>query len=627
MAGTARTAPTTVQAPSAIYAVGAVNGKVGKGAGILLRTIVVIFRLVLIGVPIAIGMWIWRIIDALTSGQQPKQTAETDADRLASATAGLSGREGSASAFDLQAASVGMALIWLQARASDPQLQPGWVNRRVEQLEFLDTRAVRWKVSIDFIVPEGAPSVRLGNETFHLVPVTSLAKANLVAFNLRDEESAAVWMPTSQQTTHYLVSALVHWASQDLGIAPQEVPSALVTDLEQILTADPLGFRSRPPALLAAAALIDANRSYRRAARTFTAVRLQLEGTGLRQIRRRRGLAREVDRAGRELAGAGLIRQEVTQKWAGVAEDVRPFAYRLMASANFRSRIEELGQNFVVHVGAKTPPGTRRIVKLAYESEVRFARPRGRFRRLWQSLGWRCWQVDVLIGGRGGSHHLEVTAPPGVDVVGITADPLEAEKAAGEIRWWRRLVARVRPFATRTWWHRLIFWDPIAAISVFGYSPHVHINPRDGACIRYRAAIFVRVSRPGWLTASWLVAIVIAAVIGFGRLNLPAVYVKGATGEAGTAATLLLALLGVFATMLVRPGEHPLASRLLLLARFLILIDAAAVLVGVGYLVLHHVQHPVPVTVWTWLAIVSGAVAILFTISWLLPVARRPHRE
>jgi len=98
MAGTARTAPTTVQAPSAIYAVGAVNGKVGKGAGILLRTIVVIFRLVLIGVPIAIGMWIWRIIDALTSGQQPKQTAETDADRLASATAGLSGREGNASA-------------------------------------------------------------------------------------------------------------------------------------------------------------------------------------------------------------------------------------------------------------------------------------------------------------------------------------------------------------------------------------------------------------------------------------------------------------------------------------------------------------------------------------------------
>jgi hypothetical protein len=47
----------------------------------------------------------------------------------------------------------------------------------------------------------------------------------------------------------------------------------------------------------------------------------------------------------------------------------------------------------------------------------------------------------------------------------------------------------------------------------------------------------------------------------------------------------------------------------------------------VGNLVLHSPQHPVPVSLWTWLMIVAWAAAGLFTLSWLLPVALRPHRE
>ena len=289
--------------------------------------------------------------------------------------------------------------------------------------------------------------------------------------------------------------------------------------------------------------------------------------------------------------------------------------------------MEELALNFIVHVGVRIPPGARRIIKLAYEAKKSFARPKGRLRRLWQSLGWRCWQVDMLIGARGGSYHLEVAAPPGIDVVGITAKQYlektsKEEKASKKIRWW----------------HRLIYWEPGAAIAVPGYLPHVHINPPEGAYIRYRAAIFVRVSRPGWLTQSWLVALVISIVIVAGRFNLPAVYSQGSLMEAGTAATLLLALLAVFATMLVRPGEHPLASRLLLLARLLLLINVGVVLYGTGHLVLHrakpttppHTTHPVlplPVGTWTWLALVAVTATFLFTISWLLPVARPPRRE
>src|SRR5262249_27217109 len=163
------------------------------------------------------------------------------------------------------------------------------------------------------------------------------------------------------------------------------------------------------------------------------------------------------------------------------------------------------------------------------------------------------WQMDVRIGGRGGSHHLEVAAPPGIDIVGIAANPVAAGRGAvvQPRRPWRRLAARAWVAARPAGGGDPVFWHPDGAGSVSGHAPHVHLNPPDSAFLRYRAAIFVRVSRPGWLTASWLIAVVIAVVITAGRLNLRAVYGRSAAGEAGTAATLLLALLGVFATMLV----------------------------------------------------------------------------
>lgn len=548
--------------------------------------------------------------------------------------------------FDLRAARHGLALLQMQARAADPKSQPGWVHRRVQQLEFLDSRAVRWRVSVDFVVPQDAPMVEMGDKPFRLVPITSLAKSDLVAFSLRDELGAAVWMPTSGETTTCLASALVYWAAHDLGLSVGDVPLGLVDDIWRIVQERPGPLAAHVPGLLLAAALIDAHGRDVAAGRALAELEEDLADVPWWRAGRRLSARGQVVRA-RRLAGmAARALSSAEEAFSDVAAEVRPLAERLMASANFRSQVEELAQNFIVHVGANSPPGSRRIIKLAYESEIRFARPGGRSHRLWQSLGWRCWQMDVRIGGRGGSHHLEVAAPPGIDVVGITADRVEvsADGGAGVVGARAGGGARARGGAragggggawhggavvrwVRRWWHQLIFWQPAAALSVSGYAPHVHINPPGGSLFRYRCAIFVRVSRPGWLTASWLVAVAIGIVTVIGRFSLPALFSKSETGEAGTAATLLLALLGVFATMLVRPGEHPLAARLLVVARTLILTEVVVVLIGVGNLVLHQTAHGLPVTLWTWLAVVAGAATLLFTISWLLPVAVRPHRE
>ena len=95
-----------------------------------------------------------------------------------------------------ETAQTGLALLRLSAEAADPAAQD-WVHRRVEQLEFLDTRAVRWQVSVDFTVPEGSPVIPVGGQDFRLVPLTSWEKGALVAFDLRDEGGNVMWLPNS----------------------------------------------------------------------------------------------------------------------------------------------------------------------------------------------------------------------------------------------------------------------------------------------------------------------------------------------------------------------------------------------------------------------------------------------
>jgi hypothetical protein len=448
------------------------------------------------------------------------------------------------------AACTGLELLRLLAEAADLGAKD-WVNRRVEQLEFLDTRAVRWRVSVDFDVPAGAPTTVVGGTKFRLVPLTSWNKADLVAFDLRDEAGNALWMPNSEGMTTQLVAGLSRWAKVILDDDPPiPFPESLGPILEKIVS-------SRPPERLKKIDPFDA-----------VAELMQAESAG--------AAASADPRKADELPTAAIA--------------------RLRDNYVFFGQLSELWRNYLIVVAVADPPGKRRIIKLAFESEVTFRKPKSVGLRLMQNLGWRSWRLDVYLGSRGGSHHLEVAAPAGVDIVQIRIIPAVPGQVA----------------------------DEVAAAD--GGSPHVHIRVPAHRRARYRATILVRVSRPGWLTNCWLAGIVIFVVLLRGRTNIAVLFPASsaaAAAETGTAATLLLALLAVFATMLVGPGAHPLASRLLIAARFLILIDSGAVLIAVGNLLLDSTGQPRPVGDWTALTWVSGIVAILLTLSRLLPKAPR----
>jgi len=458
-----------------------------------------------------------------------------------------------ASETDDQAAQRGLALLGLLAEASAPAANAqGWVNRRVQQLEFLDTRAVQWRVSVDFNVPDDAPVVAVGGKDFRLVPAMPWEKADLVAFDLRDESGNVIWLPNSERINRQLAAALSQWARVILKV--DQLPAGLDALLDRIVWC-------RPPERLKQGNPFD-------------------------------GIDESPD--------PGAESKPFADDPAA-AEALSKAKKILAGDTAFMGQLQELWQNFLVVAAVADPPGTRRIVKLAFESEVSFRSPSGWGHKVLQSLGLRTWRLDLLIGGRGGSHHLEVAAPAGVDIVRISARPLWPDQAG------KNLTAR-------------------------GGTPHVHIQIPGREHGRYRATIRLRVSRPGWLTTSWMAGLVIfvTLLVGLNKINVLYAGSPGAvTGpEAGTAATLLLALLAVFGTVLFGPGGHPLASRLLRLARLLILVDSAAVLCGAGSLLLHRTsdaaQHPAPVTLWLVLACVSGVVAGMLTLSLLFPRGPRP---
>lgn len=532
---------------------------------------------------------------------------------------------------DRTALDRGLALWKLQVRAANPPAKPAaafgaevknpsWVNRRVEQLEFLDIRAGRWRASIDFVVPDAAPKVLLGERDSWLVPLTTLPKRKLVAFDLRDEDAGAMCLPTSVETGGLFVPAIV-WTARVL-LNPQssaaelaELPTGLAEDLAQIITAGPDEHKSEYAPFASAAASIDV-------------MECQSELNEICESWRKRGKFRHIgewckarwkyyrewDRAQDALAKAlenlrraRQILDSVSRcpdcprnypddprwaqgEWVDRGKCRRCAAYRLMRNTGFRAQLEELEQNFVMLAAVPCPPGTRLIVKWSSEVPISFWTHKRLWWRLGQSLGLLCWPVDVLIGGRGGSHHLEVAAPPGVDIVQIIAKPVGSSKQP--------------PIRSR------------------GLTPRVHIWVPATPPSRYSATIFVRTSRQGWLTASWLVAALIAVIMGLGRINLPVFFPGGAvSAEAGTAATLLLALVGVIATWLVRPGEHPLASRLLAAVRILILVDVAVVLAGTGDLVLHHATSHRTEDLWLALSLAAYVVAGFVTLARLFPVA------
>ena len=121
------------------------------------------------------------------------------------------------------------------------QLVEQWVHRRIERVSFLDDRAIRRQVSLDFELPDHAPASDLGESDHYLVPLALLRKTPLVGFDLRDESGASVPVLTRHQNGDVAWSVLVAYAEAiTIDIRDDDpLPEGLLDDLRTITTTPP----------------------------------------------------------------------------------------------------------------------------------------------------------------------------------------------------------------------------------------------------------------------------------------------------------------------------------------------------------------------------------------------------
>jgi hypothetical protein len=297
-------------------------------------------------------------------------------------------------------------------------------------------------------------------------------------------------------------------------------------------------------------------------------------------------------------------------------DDDTRFPSTLRASPVFRPLREKLASQFLVLVLLPDCIGQRRILEFSYDESVDVRdlmvdvekmqdrwigpKPARLLSRLGSRLGWAPTRitVPVLCAGDTKSYHFEARAPDGVEIT-------EAALAVGPGRMSR---------------HHRHDWAP-------GGTPQVHLAVSHAAPgSTGDALISLRASRRGWLAFAWFSGSVIASVLLVGMLWIPKILTMADHAGAAAAAALLLVLPGVFATVLVRPGEHAMASVLLLSVRSMLL-SAGLTAYGAAALPISGLRYDQVMLVWKALAGVAAALAIAITLSYRLPRIRTERRS
>jgi hypothetical protein len=292
------------------------------------------------------------------------------------------------------------------------------------------------------------------------------------------------------------------------------------------------------------------------------------------------------------------------------------------AGAAFVESLRVLAGNSCIWVSLTGRPGDRRLVKFHYDIEfprVRLRRERPKNLRFLVYAGEAgvAYPLDLPVRGDGNpysllrrlgariaaalalgavdfgietpyirgsdTYHLQVSSPPGVETRDIN------------------LLARLEP-------------DVIVEPKQRSHGVHLYLNrvrlAPGGASL---AVVTLRVGRRGFMTLSWLSALLTAALLWlfYETANVPRVIPE-------TRATVLLFGPALLAALVVRPGEHPVATKLFSGVRVLVSLNgllavaAAAAVAGVRPDGMSLEQ------IWLIYAICASVVAGMVSLSWLL---------
>ena len=429
--------------------------------------------------------------------------------------------------------------------------EPRWVHRRVEQLELIDERRARRRISVDFTLPELPRPPWPEDPSLWLVPVALLQKRLLTSLDVRDEVDASLPVLTREQNSAVAYELLAFLAKETLAevIGPDaEVHRLLLYELSDIAGAR-RGLADHPS---------DAERHARttRAIRRFRAAATRTAQTGIPRSR---------------------LQNQRQALWRD--KDMRGF-------------VTTLAERFILLVPLAASPGKRRIVKLSYEQPLevpaiiqigwRRLPFRQRARSLLRAIRERAgssFGLDALsfiaptravFGPE--SYHVEIVAPDELIIEyarlerTTTVTSLENERVTEE----RTCISE--DFCTE----RAHLYESLYTSEQPRTSPPSANEETTGA-----SAVTVDFfMRPSFVRPSGLIGVLTCGMLATG-LILHGIGVA----RSGDVTALIVVLPAVFAAYLI-PGEHRLVRRMFRGVRLLVFMLSVVSFVAAGSLTL-----------------------------------------
>ena len=283
-------------------------------------------------------------------------------------------------------------------------------------------------------------------------------------------------------------------------------------------------------------------------------------------------------------------------------EEDRALRAVLRDSQFFMSLALSLAGGFLLLTRVSESPGTPRVVKFAYAQELEFP-PETRLERFAARMGFSAAEYGFWIPavGESESYHFEFQAPPGLEVSAAELVVLPQRPETDTIA--EDVDDDAEDFTFEAHPGRVV--GPLAHVYVSEVAPeHVGI-----------ARVWVRPPLEGLLRAG-LASTLLATVIFFFFLWDDRIKAVEGSGPAG----LLLAVPSLLAAVLVRPGEHRMATNLFSGIRGVTATSGLMAYVG-AILIIGKIKDPALVNSWRVLAIVSG---ICFLALVGAAVSRRP---
>lgn len=250
---------------------------------------------------------------------------------------------------------------------------------------------------------------------------------------------------------------------------------------------------------------------------------------------------------------------------------------KLAEDREFRTITMNLASGFLLLTPRCAEAGDRRIWEFTHDDILEDPRPIAR--EIFAHLGLMPAKLTVPTPAAAwaASFHCEVDAPPDMEIVRARLDrAVRYVPQMGRVSLLTSPEGRRLRRATETMNRNLEARDG-GGIS----RAHLHLPlPEQPVGADAAAVVEMRMKRNGFLRAAFLTCVLSASLFTAGYHRLPQL-----ADNLEPAAALLLLIPGLLVAYLVRPGEHALASSLLLGARLMVLVAGLCSVVAVGLLV------------------------------------------